>query len=71
MGPVLFLTITTIPLTFTESKLIWEYTAFITNLKDCQGEWVEEFFLINNETVSGPSIHIDAGERVQLGVHPV
>lgn len=43
----------------------------ITNLKHSQGEGMGELLLAENETVSRPSVHINAGQRVHLGVHPV
>lgn len=43
----------------------------ITNLKDSQREGVRELLVAENETASCPSIHINAGQSVHLGVHPV
>lgn len=58
-------------LTFNDLISIWRYIDFITNLKDSQREGVGELFRAENETVSRPSVHIDAGQSVHLGVHPV
>lgn len=48
----------------------WPFN-FITNLEDSQREGVGELFLAENESVSRPSVHINTGESVHLGVDPV
>lgn len=50
---------------------MWRYMDFLTNLKDGQREGVGELFLAEDETVSRAAVHVDAGQCVHFGVHPV
>lgn len=43
----------------------------ITNLKDSQREGVCKLLLAGDEVVSCSSVHVNAGQSVHLGVHPV
>lgn len=59
------------PLSMQQTSLTFNDLIFITNLKDSQREGVRELFITENETAPCLSIHINAGQSVQLGVHPV
>lgn len=43
----------------------------MTHLKHSQRDGMGELLLAENDCASRSSIHIDAGQRVQLRVHPV
>lgn len=43
----------------------------VTNLKDSQGDGMWEVLLTEYNSVSCPSVHVDAGQSVQLWVNPV
>ena len=40
-------------------------------LKHSESQWVSQLEFINDEGVSAAALHVDTGEGVQLGVHPV
>lgn len=52
------------------NKLCSDVT-FFTDLKDSQREGMRELFFVENESMSGPTVHVHTGQGVYFGIHPV